>query len=297
MPATTSRTDIHRPSAQEFDPADYNYTGAVFDLLSTEPNANREEFRIRADYKAQGYTENVVAYLCTHCGARLRYSAMMAHRPTRALIYIGETCLDGRFNQTQADFRYARSRAAAERKQQKLLKSFLAECDKHPALAYASYATNIEQAADKREFWSKTLFILGDIATRARTSGKPISDKQAALLDKLLNDLDEQARKHAALRAKWAAEAAARVDAFIGEIGERRVFTGTVRVCWETESDYGPTTLLIVDTPEGTVKWWASGARDYERNEELTFKATVKAHEFDRNDGAAVTVVTRGAVQ
>lgn len=291
----TTRTDIHRPSAEEFDPADYEFTGAVFDLMETAPNANREELGIRSRLLRAGYTENVPAHLCTHCGARLRYSALMIHLPTSALIYVGETCLDGRFAQTREAFRAAHGRAAAERKRQKLLKNFLAECEKHPALVYATYAVNIEQAADKREFWGKTLFILGDIADRARTSGKPISDKQAALLDKLLTDLDEQGRKQAARKAEWAAADAERVDAFIGDIGDRVTVTGTVRFAKIFEGGYGESTLLIIDTEQGTVKWFATGDHLDEQGEEITLKATVKAHDFF-ND-RAVTVVTRGRFQ
>lgn len=299
MAATAARTDIHRPSAPDFNPDDYEFTGAIFDLGRHEDGrVNRSDRRIRSLLLREGYTEDdgVAASRCTHCGARLRYSALMIHKPTRSLIYIGETCLDGRFSDTQEGFRRRRREAQADRVAQRKLASFLAECDKHPVLTYASYGDNIAAASEKCEYWHKTLTIVRDIADCAR-NGKPVSDKQVALLGKLMGDLDAQYRKHLARKAKWAAEAAARVDAFIGEIGDRRLLTGTVRVCLERETDYGPATLLILDTPEGTVKWWASGARDYEQGEEITVKATVKAHEFDQRDGLAVTVITRGVVQ
>lgn len=85
-----------------------------------------------------------------------------------------------------------------------------------------------------------------------------------------------------------------RLNQVIGQIGDRRTFAGTVRYAGLFDGDHGPQTLLIIDTSEGAVKWWAAGDWVDERGEEISVRATVGAHEF-YND-RVVTVINRGSI-
>jgi hypothetical protein len=52
---------------------------------------------------------------CDHCGARLRYVAVLKHIPTHTLIKVGEICLDNRFSLATGEFRRLRKNAALNR--------------------------------------------------------------------------------------------------------------------------------------------------------------------------------------
>lgn len=67
----------------------------------------------------------------------------------------------------------------------------------------------------------------------------------------------ERAVQFAARRAAQAAEAAQadeRTNAWIGEKGQRREFTGRIVTARDIDNDYGTSTLLTIDTEEGAVK-------------------------------------------
>lgn len=46
---------------------------------------------------------------CDHCGARLRYVAVLKHAPTHTLIKVGEDCLNNRFDLATAEFHRLRT--------------------------------------------------------------------------------------------------------------------------------------------------------------------------------------------
>jgi hypothetical protein len=52
---------------------------------------------------------------CDHCGARLRYVAVLKHLPTHTLIKVGETCLDNRFALATPEFHRLRTAAKLNR--------------------------------------------------------------------------------------------------------------------------------------------------------------------------------------
>lgn len=199
---TAPRTDIHRPSALEFDPEAYECHG-VFDLHPEWGDAGHRIQVVNA-LLAQGFSFHGAPHgsgQCSHCGHwPLRYAALMLHRDTRTLLYVGETCLDNRFDgMTKGEFARLRATAALNREQQSRRARFVELCDEHPDLAYASYAHNIGVAgADSGidgegsfEWITKTGHEIGtliDIATKAHRYGS-VSVGQlrfvATLLDKL----------------------------------------------------------------------------------------------------------------
>ncbi len=86
-----------------------------------------------------------------------------------------------------------------------------------------------------------------------------------------------------------------RVAGFIGKVGDRlRDFDVTITVVRSIEGYYGTTTLMVGTTDDGhTVKWFASGYREWEAGDRLHFgAATVKAHET--YEGTDQTALTRG---
>lgn len=143
MSATATRTDIHRPSAPEFDPTAYDFSGVVFDGRADWPQENEYFFQVRRELLEQGFTFSGVHGgngQCDHCGSLLRYSALMIHRPTRTLIYVGEQCLDNRFeNMTKAEFARARKTASLHAERTRKADRIAALVDAHPLLAELTY--------------------------------------------------------------------------------------------------------------------------------------------------------------
>lgn len=315
MTATT-RTDRHRPSSETFDPQDYEFTGAVHDNQPDFPGTNNGFLAIRKQLLAEGYTFSGVhggTGQCDHCGSFLRYSALMIHVPTRTLIYIGETCLGNRFEMTKGAFDTMRKNAQLAREQQVRKVAFQTLCDENPDLVWATYAWNIGAAVTSngqrwedrfRKSWG--ISTLRDIANKAYRYGKP-TRKQLDLVTKIVRELERAEGVQAVKDAKRAAERAARPNAAIGEVGDRREFEGTVRWFDHYENDYdsygGMNTVMIIDTAEGTVKWKASKFIGLTKGQQIKIKATVKDHEIYTPDGGGeadaqiTTVITRGKIQ
>lgn len=179
MPATLSRTDIHRPSAAEFDPQAYRLVGVC-------------DAKFPADFSAElsGYTlGNGSACNCGHCGARIRYSAVLAHDESREYIHVGEICLDNRFRGlTKAEFQRLREEARLNRERAGLEERIDSLIEEHPIL---QRLLNGE---------GQSLF-LQDVRRKFVASGR-LSDRQIAAVQRAY---DGEAR-----RAQWEAERKAR---------------------------------------------------------------------------------------
>lgn len=109
---TATRTDVHRPgNLDTLDPNDYGLID-VFDLS----HENKVREAVDAAKLAVGATvaDHQKDDHCGHCGVRLRYAALLVHVPTNELIFVGETCLNGRFAGTKAQFKALREAARIE---------------------------------------------------------------------------------------------------------------------------------------------------------------------------------------
>jgi hypothetical protein len=306
--AASTRTDVHRPSAPEFDPADYQFRG-VFDL-HPEYGDRRTRLTLVNKLIDAGYSFGRAPHgsgQCSHCGAYIRYAAMMTHDKTMAIITIGEQCLDNRFSVDKAEFDQLRKAAAAARAEQRLLTAFNELCQETPELVWATYADNIGIAADESGvYWEDrnrkgfAVSTLRDIARKVRQYGAFASEKQAQLVVRLVGELEAAEAATAEREAKAAAERDARPNAAIGEIGDRREFQGTVRWFDHFTEFYGysekTSTVMIIDTPEGTVKWKASKYVELAKGVTIRIKATVKDHTVYDRDQSITTVVTRGQI-
>lgn len=297
MSTPTARQDIHTAAHADFDPADYKLIG-VLDLDTTpfrsDDSQGRKAVRMM-ETEGFPYVSIHPHGQCDACGQRLRYVAVLFHHPSNALVEVGLDCLGGRFAMAKDEVKRMMAEAKAAREAHKLLDAFLAQCAEHQELAYATYAWNIEAAAPEgANIWG--LGIMADIARKARLYGTA-TEGQLRLIRRVLGELDEkfaaQEKRNAEFEATRAAERSNRVDAFIGEAGEKkRPFTGVVRIAREFDTQYGLSTLYIIDTPEGTVKWFSSSRTvSLEEGQEVTFTAMIKAHEV--YDGERQTVVLR----
>lgn len=143
---TMTRNDIHRPGSAEFDPENYDLFGC-FDLNPEWGDPSRVQ--TVSSLVDQGWSFAGAPHgsgQCSHCGARIRYAALMGHRPTKTLMYIGETCLDNRFELTADEFQKLRKAAALNRERSALKdrrEAFLAD---NPEMVWLSYAGNIASA-------------------------------------------------------------------------------------------------------------------------------------------------------
>jgi hypothetical protein len=118
------RTDIHRPASEAFNPEAYDCHG-VFDNHELWGNAAARGQAIRSLVN-QGYRfGHGSSDMCGHCGARMRYAALMVHREVKEFIFVGETCLDNRFQLAKGEF--ARLRKAGKLNSQRATRAEVAE--------------------------------------------------------------------------------------------------------------------------------------------------------------------------
>jgi hypothetical protein len=296
--ATARRTDIHRPSAPEFDPQDYDCLG-VFDLDPEWGDTARRMATVNAQV-AQGHTFAGAPHghaQCSHCGHwPLRYVALMLHRPTGTLLYVGETCLDNRFDgMTKGEFARLRQQAALNRERQSQRARFVELCEQHPDLAYASYARNIGEAgADNGidcegsfEWTTKTGYEIGtliDIARKAERYGS-VSEGQLRFVAKLLDRLTA-AEERLAARRREAAEATARGVTL--PRGRVTVIGEIVKVATQS-NDFGTRLVMTVKADAGYRVWGTlpaaldpgQGSLDELRGRRVEFTATLEPSDDD----------------
>lgn len=300
-----ARTDIHAPGSIEFDPEAYDFTGAVLDLGADDPMVNAYARGLVFELTEKGHKFGGVYGMgrCSHCGAWLRYTAVLLHRPTGNLVCVGETCLDTRFSGMSKDeFDRLRKAAALARQSAAKLAAFNAALETNTVMA-AAHERLARMNADQGYYWGNAACTLADILRKCRHYGSGPSVGQEKLLTKLMGDLDRYEEQSRQREAQWAAEAAekaARPNAYQGEVGaKKQAFSGKVvhMLTIERTVAYGVTawaTKIELATPGGTVIWWASKHADeleVEQGEEITLTGTIKAHE--EYEGTFQTVLTR----
>lgn len=292
---TTARSDIHRPSAAEFDPQLYDLVFVrdfkPFDGTDGTLPAQREWERARiSTLQAQGYQFAAhvgQAHQCGHCGTALRYAALLKREDAHELIHVGETCLGGRFELTKPEFDRLRKQSQLDREQQRLLTAFNALCERFPALAYASYAANVRTALQTEALtlgftaelngqdyadyddWARAqqnassrtttaalryaglefhFSVLPDIAHKARQYGN-LSEKQAALIEKLTSEMD----------AKWAAfvarESAPKPETDPAPTGRVQVEGLVIKEDWREGYMGGEVLKISVKLDNGSIVW------------------------------------------
>lgn len=207
---TTTRTDIHRPSAPDFDPQSYDWTGDVVDFCPEDGTSSRESGWFDANrtiqaLEAEGYHfaevhnfEIGYTVQCQHCGAHLRYAALLKHQVSQEMLWVGETCLDNRFSgMTKAQFDHLRKTAMLAREAAEKLAAFNQFLVDHPELVPATYTYNLVFDVEQGEFahekfgtgWATS--VIADILSKLRQYGS-ISEKQIALIVRLEAEIEEK---------------------------------------------------------------------------------------------------------
>jgi hypothetical protein len=313
-----TRTDAHAPSSTDFDPQLYTCVD-VIDFCTdpmqggSTPQERQAHLALITKLQEQGFSfaDHVGrSHTCGHCGARLRYAALLQRDDVQELIYVGETCLDGRFEMTKGEFQAKRKQSQLDREQMKLKTAFLALCNANPALAWATYAVNIEIGIERdfadlqgqkvlgrdarylgttpedHRLAANTSFntvTMHDIARKARQYGDA-SAKQIAFVERLVNEIETKVADYRAkIDARNAAPAAPALTA------GRQVIEGEVLVVKEQEG-YMPgssVTKMLVKLDGGQRVWgsvpsaiWNTGKGDRVR-----FTATVEAKDGEADFG------------
>jgi hypothetical protein len=283
MTTSIARYDIHRAAAEGFNPADYRFIGAIDTDTSPFRADDSQGRKAIAAMEAEGfpYVEVHPYGQCDHCGQGLRYIAVMFHHPSASLIQVGLTCLGNRFASTAAEVKRMMAEAKIAREEHKLLDGFLAACDAHQDLAYATYAWNIEAAAPAgADIWG--VGPLADIARKARQYGGDVSPKQLAFVSRILTQLDERFAEQDRRNAEIAA---AKVESGPAPTG-RVTIEGTVtKLDTRVNSYTGGERLVMTVTLDNGARVWgtvpAAIAANVEQGSRVAFTATFEQGEDD----------------
>jgi hypothetical protein len=214
---------------------------------------------------------------CHHCGAHVRYCAVMHHRPTGQHIAVGEICLDNRFSMATAEFQKARKAAELDRQKQALLSAYKDFCDTLTGDAFMllcpdpvfdglaadfpqTHALLAEARADS---------FVADVRRRARQYGNA-SDKQVAAVVKVVERIATRKRQQAEREAEVTVPA---------ELG-RQVIDGEVvgRKYWESDFGGAYKVTVKVTTPQGVYRVWGSEPSKvpFHVGDKVRFVATVE---------------------
>ncbi|MEV6925506.1 hypothetical protein AB0M46_13550 [Dactylosporangium sp. NPDC051485] len=207
---------------------------------------------------------------CDHCGARLRYVAVLEHRPTAQLVPVGETCLDNRFGEDTADYLdRLRGESVARRERLALQAQRAAWTESDPRHA-AAVAYLRERATDTTLPVSS---FVDSIAERwSRRATVQLSPKQ---VDALLRMRDQEA----AHRSKAdAPEGRVQITGEVQRAKERPGFRGRTEVKLTVRDDRGFTVWVTRTAAIGQALGWDhetyAGAR-------ITFTATLARSDRD----------------
>jgi hypothetical protein len=259
---TSTRTDIHRPSSEQFDPQQYDCLG-VFDL---SPEWGDNGARMRAVNRA---VESGASFAgaphgsgqCSHCGTRIRYAALMLHVPTRTLLYVGETCLDVRFSQTKAEFQRTRREAIARQVRGERRARIDAMIAEHPLLAWLTYG----------QYTINNSFLF-DVGRKFLLYGELTPRQIEAVERAIIRDTQEDDRRAAAAAAVTEPAPTGRV-----------VVEGTLATIRTQDGYYGPTVKMRVVTDAGWAVWCPlpSGLSGANKGARVRFTATLTPSDDD----------------
>lgn len=235
---TRKRTDIHRPTT--LDPEAYDYLG-TWDLYPDYPSPADTAYRLRVinEQIAQGHRFGGAhghGY-CDHCGTRIRYASLMLHRPTGQMIWIGEQCLDNRFELATDEFQRLRKEAKLNRERMKKADKIAAVVDAHPLLAWLTYPSYTNEVA------SQFIFDLGD---KFRRYGE-LSDRQIESVETAIVRQTARDDKIAARQAEDAKIAASGVRVPEG----RQTITAEIVSIKEKDTDFGITWKVLLRSADG----------------------------------------------
>lgn len=237
------RTDIHAPSAAGFDPSAYVCYGCWDNSPEFDPTPLVEFRETIRGLVAAGYRwGNGSNHNCGHCGAAIRYFALLVREDVKEFIAVGEQCLDNRFSDlTAQDFQALRKQAKLNRERATRQERLDALKATSPAIARLLDGNDPEVAGSE---------FLSDI--RAKAYSGRLSDAQVAAVARAFDGIDR--------RRQWAKERAERAAALVA--AGVRAPEGRVEVegvVLTVKDQYGfrgePTRKILVKADAGWSVW------------------------------------------
>jgi len=269
------RTDIHRPSAVEFDPENYEFV-SCFDLHPEQGN-HKQARQVISNFVSQGYRFARPGNNCGHCGAHLRYVALMLHPSTMEMIYVGEQCLTNRFESlTKSEFQKLREEAKLNRERattSERLADFLRENPDAQALI-EFIDTNSTGENSFGYYGSGFLLSLYEQLKRNAT----LSPKQVASIRPAIEREREEVSRAKARQEEKSALLASGVQAPEG----RGTYEVTLIATKWVENDFGGQLKMLVQHASGWKAWLSMPeALEAEIGQQFAITATFTRSEDD----------------
>ena len=269
------RTDIHRPSSPDFDPEAYECYG-VWDLQPDWPYPGwaTERQAIIRSLTEKGYKIGMHGLgQCGHCGAHIRYAALMVREDVKEYIWVGEICLWGRFeDMTKIEFQKLRKQAQLDREKMRIKTAREQLINDHPLLVWLTYAPVI---TNSKGFVNG--FLCGLNAKMIRYG--ELSPRQIETAERVILENTERDDRQAELD-RLAAEALEEMLANGVKCPEGRVQIEGEVIKLKDYDGYMPgstVTKMTVKNPAGWLVWGSvpSDIWDVEKGDHVRFTATV----------------------
>jgi hypothetical protein len=281
---TTTRTDIHRPSA--IRPEDYTYAGTllpvipppaysfglpmeVFEAAYAEWRRYMEQVRAQREMIRDSYPESKGGHACDHCGVHIKYGMLFEHTNGN-IIVVGEICADETMEvPTRAllEIKRERERLAGGREAAKRAEEVLAWIEEDP--------TRIGVVGWMMDRPENSFY--ADLLRKMRKYG-PLSPGQEAAVRKG----PEREAEQAARKAREEVLQATAKDCPTGRV----VITGEIVSTKWVESDFGGSLKMLVLSEEGFKVWGTvPSSLDADRGDLVRFTGTVEPSRDDPKFG------------
>lgn len=290
-----TRTDIHAPS--NLIPEDYEFAYA-FD--AHPESGERQAARVMLNLALEeGFRFGRIhgGDQCDHCGARLRYIAVLKHLPTKTMIYVGEDCL-ARFDMTSDEFHTLRTEARLNRERTAKAVKIAAAVEANPLLAWLTYPEALHGGRTEPKFCEGSCFytyetckghtdyadfnsFLDSVAEKFRRYAD-LSEKQIAAVERaIIRDTERRDRKAERVAADLAAKAAGEIEPVPADAGRIKI-TGEVISQKTVEGDYGVQFKMLVRDDRGFKVWGTEPSSiSPEKGSRVSFMAKVERSKDD----------------
>jgi hypothetical protein len=271
--STMTRTDVHAPKnlvTEDYEFVACGYFGSA-DEPGYSPLAHEARYLLDEGWRMG---ENESAGGCYHCGANLKYYAILKHEPSHTLVRVGETCLANRFELASAEFHRLRAAAQLDRQAQRVKNTRIVwfAVDQDREIAYAWASEQIEAGSYGSGGFRHTF------VSQINRYGT-VSDK---FVRSIMRDMARTERRAEERTAQEAIEAKASSPVIEGRI----TVTGEVLSTKWQEGDFGGALKMLVRDDRGFKLWGTvPAAISPDRGDRITFTATVTKSQDDETFG------------
>lgn len=227
-----TRTDVHAPASTDFDPDLYQVVGFFDQGETADPDAKQAQIQIVQDLRLDGYRlGSGSSRQCGHCGAHLRYAALLTRSDVKEYIYVGETCVDNRFDLSKEEFQKLRETARLNKDRAQRSEKIEALLTEVPLLRTISGDWDVLEAGSK--FYSD---FIADVIGRFNATGE-LSQRQ---IDAVIRAYQGSVKYREKIAASEAVKAAQIASGAISEVPEgRHTVVGTVVRIKPSSGPYG----------------------------------------------------------